>query len=369
MPVLSDLPADILLDLCALLTLRDVAHLICASSFFHCFSKGNHFWEEQVRHRIAPIQCAGGSPSRWALHAKNILKFPDYEHMCRAFHTLSCPLEGLWVLVWGAAGGVCGLTLSEPDGYEFSCLHGEGDHGRLRYADGDWQLCITADSTSANHRLLLSLRTTGNTMFTMTSTGEMKYKYSALPAPAAVPESLAHLRGAVGVFTSCYGPHGLEAVCTSFQPVLPPAHAPNAEVLELCGPVVLYGLKLTGDPNIPARNLTFMVNAADSVSLSAVVHSIGPDTALHVYSIDRVISRTTLRDRLSDIVMCLNGKAQVNAFHDLWDPAWEDITFVLYRITEENRTSFSVIFRDMQYMMDFVPGFICSSNSSTSNGS
>lgn len=199
-------------------------------------------------------------------------------------------------------------------------------------------------------------------MFTLSGCGEILNKYTALPAPVVAPASLAHLHSAVGLFTACYGPHGPEVVCTSLEPLQPFARTPNAEILELCGPTVLYGLKLTGDPNVPARELTFIVNAADRVSVATAMQAVGLDTMLMFYSIDRVLSQTTLRDRLPGIVMCLNGKAQVNILPGMWNPEWVDITYIVYNSTEANRISFSVLFQDMRYMMDFMPG-ICRNSS------
>lgn len=171
------------------------------------------------------------------------------------------------------------------------------------------------------------------------------------PMPSTVPLSLLTtptvrstvqaVEHCLGLFTAPYGPHGLELLHVSLS-------MQNGEL-------VLHGLKVTGDPNVPAGELSFVIT---------LHHLLDVNTALaaddrHVFHyIDGQPMVVDLLARRPRIVMWASGKGQINRNPAIWDPECVGCSWLRYDDAAlVGGTSFTVLWDDgdkpYRHAMDF----------------
>jgi Cyclin D1 binding domain len=116
----------------------------------------------------------------------------------------------------------------------------------------------------------------------------------------------------------------------------------------------IEGLKIIGDPNVPAGQLSFRVDVTELSDFHAWISA----DARPIVHIDEHGTHqiTWIALRQQDIVAAYRGKGQINIVPGRWQPEWVDITFIIYR-TGSTNGAFSVIWDDVgeqfRHMMDF----------------
>ena len=161
-----------------------------------------------------------------------------------------------------------------------------------------------------------------------------------------------------GLFAARYGSHGLELLHISLvendERVLEGLDIQSGESK---GPFyVINGLKITGDPNVPAGQLSFTVD----VTYLKDFHSwiLSDDRPIVLFREDGVIETTMMTDRQNNIHAAYRGKGQINRDPDLWDPEWVDLTLIVYVNPVGARGAcFSIVWDDIgetyRHLMDF----------------
>jgi Cyclin D1 binding domain len=169
-----------------------------------------------------------------------------------------------------------------------------------------------------------------------------------------------HVNSITGLFVARYGSHGLELLHISLvendERVLEGSDSLNSDLKELF--YVVNGLKVTGDPNVPAAQLSFTVDVTHTKDFYSWINA---DTRpVIVFSEDGVTNVTLMSERQNNIRAAYRGKGQINRVPDLWDPEWVDLTLVIYTDSSvANGSSFSIVWDDIgetyRHLMDFVP--------------
>lgn len=185
-------------------------------------------------------------------------------------------------------------------------------------------------------------------------------KSKAEECPASRSAVHSRVSSITGLFVARYGSHGLELLHVSLvendERVLEGPDAHNSDLSECF--YVINGLKVTGDPNVPAAQLSFTV---DVTHLKDFYSWIVADTRpVIVFSDDGVVDATLMTTRQNNIRAAYRGKGQINRIPDVWDPEWVDLTLVIYRDPSvANGSSFSIVWDDIgeayRHLMDFIP--------------
>ncbi|GAB4818743.1 hypothetical protein N2152v2_005789 [Parachlorella kessleri] len=189
----------------------------------------------------------------------------------------------------------------------------------------------------------------------------------ALGPPALMPagrpganglafDGVAVLQRLEGVFTACYGPHGLEILRLGMAgPEEPPP--PGCGIM---GPR-LQAFKITGDPNVDALRYSFVVDAAQGRVGRYDPHQDDPfplpgglpRMVLAFYEAATLVVHLEQRPAVARF----RAQGQINATPGVWDPQFVAATLVVYE--EGYHIPFTVIFEDegvhVRHAMDFFP--------------
>lgn len=158
------------------------------------------------------------------------------------------------------------------------------------------------------------------------------------------------LENCLGMFVAPYGSHGVEILHLSL-------HGPNStKLVDLSGgpnshvnlgDLQLQGLKITGDPNVPANELSFCINLNTMVDPDvALAEDQRPIVSFLPNGTPMFIS---LQHRRHEIVLWAKGYGQINKHPPLWNPEWVKCNFVLYNKTEKSppdSAQFSLLWDD-----------------------
>jgi hypothetical protein len=359
------LPEDILLDLCIrFLDIADIGALISVDKHMHLFSQGKNFWGGMVRHRIAPVmQCPYESSAVCCANVKESLDFPDSLSLFRTLHKISCPLSGFWML--HSEGAVRGnlIRIYSTSSKEYMLSQSRKLPELIKYDASTKSLMhkCTDHHGEKNSWTAMQLCSDSSGIMCLVLT-DLKHPYYPVPYAAPPTEEFAYLASCVGLFTSFYGPHGREIIATSMERMNSTFKTTDAEILSLCGPNVLYGLKVTGDENVPAGTLTFIVAAAERLDIAVEAAKIGLDSVIYYDDDQGIHSSTTLREREHDISHWLKGRLQTNSTPGTWAPEWREMNLLIYNQGEQifslfqSRVVYSMFYQSHGYiyMLDFV---------------
>lgn len=205
-------------------------------------------------------------------------------------------------------------------------------------------------------------------------------------------------RNCVGLFTAPYGSHGIEILHLSLHPspgIIPSCIKPNTSAVELfthfnnyltAGNGIgmssssnsnsigvdgssmrqvhqgleLRGLKVSGDPNVPAGKLSFIVNLSNVVDIDTEMAN---DQRFIVIFPHESPSPTllSLDQRKHNIAFWARGYGQVNRLPAEWKPEWVGCSFIMYKTPlAHGGATFSLVWDDetdpyFRHAMDFQP--------------
>jgi Cyclin D1 binding domain len=160
-----------------------------------------------------------------------------------------------------------------------------------------------------------------------------------------------------GLFTASYGSHGLEILHLYYsQHCAPGAQMPLSDLGEESLPSnFLLGLKVSGDPNVPANQLSFCINFRQPYDIQA--HSDRP-VIIFPPDIEPVI--LDIRTRQPSLRYVFRGKGQINRDPPIWAPEWVNCSLLVYAQPPPGSDAlFSILWDDelhlFQHMIDFSP--------------
>eukprot|EP01031_Cornospumella_fuschlensis_P039699 gene39699-48336_t len=171
----------------------------------------------------------------------------------------------------------------------------------------------------------------------------------------AVGELVSCVQGCLGLFTAPYGSHGIEILHLSIHS----QSAPNAihhNDLDF-GALQLHGLKVTGDPNVPASQLSFCINLMSLLDISeALLQDQRPVVIFPSLQLPPIV--ISLLDRRAHMLLWARGYGQINRNPNVWSPEWVGCGFILYKTSlPDSLARFTVVWDDESDMfrhgMDF----------------
>ena len=264
-----------------------------------------------------------------------------------------------------------------PDG---NLVHGEMDAFFIIFHADSNQLIASCPESNSQKNIAIQLTSTvtitTSPSYYFTSIGSLLadesiniVRLKPLPPPLLLPSSLSstqptqsvfvsNLLKSTGIFVGSYGPHGLEILHVHITPLLDvtigDGASETADDMHNSGGsmtnIQLKGLKLTGDPNVPADQLSFQINVQDLLN---PVDAISSDPRpIVVYDMDTRHSKIlSIRDRLSRIVFWARGFGQINRHPPVWDPEWVGCSYILYcePLRVHHRVRFTIVWDDEEY--------------------
>lgn len=261
------------------------------------------------------------------MEVKSIIQCPSFRCFHRIFRKTHLPLLGMFRVIpncyeaGDCSGGILWIAKGERlqvqfNGCSWEVLYSPECHQlemeAIEAADGLVKLDITQDGIN------------------FSDGSEFQVQLCPFPAPfPAMDEQqplVRLLRDSLGIYSASYGPHGPELLYM---------HITMDEGLQL------RGLKVTGDENVPAGQLSFVIDLLD-------VHPLdGEEEAqfLHYFDEDdgEIIS---ISERLPSIKLWANGRGQVNMEPFTWAPQWENCSLIFYDPPVGNGVRYSIIWED-----------------------
>lgn len=117
-------------------------------------------------------------------------------------------------------------------------------------------------------------------------------------------------------------------------------------------PPQLFGLKVTGDANVPAGKTSFAIDLETECSVDAELKA---DARPVILFLPSGAVMANLSNRREQISFWRRGRGQINRVPGRWSPEWVDVDFVVYQAGA--RCAFSVVFRQptqaVRVIMDF----------------
>jgi hypothetical protein len=174
----------------------------------------------------------------------------------------------------------------------------------------------------------------------------------------------------LGMAYSAYGSHGQEILqislqdrsISSFAIQDRPADVSEEGLPLRFGELQLIGLKVTGDPNIPAGNVSFVIDLTNELDpQQAVADSMRPVVS---FSSNGTVNIINMTEEVNRIQRWFRGFGQINHVPSNWDPKWVGCSLLLYHIPSvenssagERRLLFSILWDDAQYQYQHMMHF------------
>eukprot|EP01036_Dinobryon_divergens_P029447 gene29447-38542_t len=164
-----------------------------------------------------------------------------------------------------------------------------------------------------------------------------------------------------GLHISPYGSHGLEILNISLHDEMD-----SCWLRRVCightniefGALQLHGLKVTGDPNVPAGNISFCINMSVSMNPQAAIER-DRRTIVSFPANSREPEFISLRHRADNIASWFRGYGQINRKPPTWNPEWVGCSLILYQSPLLSGARFTILWDNeteyYRHAMDFRP--------------
>lgn len=353
-------------------TCKHARHLIC----------NQHLWSFYGTKLVACIQ----SPARvmpYVSEAVSALKFPDPKSLYICLHKAKRSLIGWYRIVPHTEESPLADQAPFTRG-GLACLRRESITGSpenivLEIIEPSGKLIckMSIIYIACQQKLICKLSNKGVFLLEFCESGiklvaisrDMNYLIQPLPRNFQESKTSDHSRTRstiissvariVGLFVARYGSHGLELLHVSLiendERIL--EGVDMQQQTEQKGPFyVLNGLKITGDPNVPAAQLSFTVDVTHPKNFYSWILS---DTRpIILFTENGIVDVTVMIDRQNNIQAAYRGKGQINREPATWDPEWVDLTLIVYNNSCSARgASFSIVWDDVgetyRHLMDF----------------
>lgn len=169
------------------------------------------------------------------------------------------------------------------------------------------------------------------------------------------------LESCFGLHTAPYGTHGLEILNVSLHDRSDDCWIKPMRGITSSfdfGELQLHGLKIKGDPNVPAGQISFCININSLVNPQQAVQrdqriivSFPPNS--------REPDFISLEERLDSIASWYRGYGQINRRPSVWNPEWVSCSLILYQNPLVSGARFTILWDNeteyYRHAMDFIP--------------
>jgi hypothetical protein len=154
---------------------------------------------------------------------------------------------------------------------------------------------------------------------------------------------MAALDRVLGMAYSAYGSHGQEILqislqdrsISSFAIQDKPADVSEEGLPLRFGDLQLIGLKVTGDPNIPAGNVSFVIDLTNELDPQQAVTN---DNRHAFWFSDNDFALIDMQEELVSINRWFRGFGQINYDPEVWNPQWVGCSLLLYHPRDSSPT-------------------------------
>ncbi|RYH09256.1 DUF3506 domain-containing protein [archaeon] len=354
---------DSLLEVLLFLEAEECGRLGRASKDLYAVAKDEKLWRKVCISRIS-----GFNHEQTLIDTTmQLVGTPDYLNFYVAFRNLQRPLMGWYRKIPtrpSYKGGLYCVSRTEHRLIIMAINHdGTIEKHKVYYLLYNFSLksMQTMNIASIGQGRLVSLGV-DNTIELLGASNEFSKVLKPMPhriqissiCPAA-GEITALVQGCLGLFTAPYGSHGTEILHLSVHTQSMPSAIQNSE-LDF-GLLQLHGLKITGDPNVPASQLSFCVNL---LSLLDIHDALQQDQRPVVMfpSLLQPPAVISLLDRSAHMLLWARGYGQINRDPRVWSPEWVGCGFILYKTSlPDSLARFTIVWDDESDMfrhgMDF----------------
>ena len=377
---------QLVLDLLLYLTPQECAKLAACSRMLRHISSNDHLWESYAqRITISPF-CSVEVNNRNILLVKSLLHIRDFKTFFAIFGRMKYPLIGWFRLARSKQNPNLngGLFLMSVGDNKLMCQQIDSignvvlgnDSYYIRYCNKKRKLigrCVLSDSPyelELDTKLKMHLHNVASRDFVVLK--PIPHPTHSLNQTNLRLESLSikqYSSNFLGLYTAPYGSHGLEILHLSLYRSTGkmPSGMTKVDGLSRSAPavavwrdsdIVLQGLKVTGDRNVPAGQVSFVINLSQPMN---VLEQVQLDRRFivvfpHLTETPQLLS---LEERLPNILFWARGFGQLNRNPALWNPEWVGCSFIFYRSSlAQGGVSFSLLWDDdsdpyFRHAMDF----------------
>lgn len=366
--MLQSFPEDVINYLADFMTLTEIGSFVRLNRSCYNLSRGPFFWRRVVLNHIARVQCPS-DPMLWVRLINNLFPEASDQVIVKVFSSFSGPLCGMWMSgLPNPAGELLQIELSR-DGFFASRIFATGEtYNRFTFSIDATSDSLLAVFPETDMKCIvefcsgdLLIRSLHGSMYLMS------YRHLATSDP--LPDAAAAVRHCLGFFVSTYYAHGDEIILTSTRPLIDSCIESINQIQDFCGQNMIYGLKITGDVNVPAGQLSFVVDLGTAYDIEEEVSDNNGSVSVCIGYIHVVTLR--LIDRRAQMIRWYKGKCQINRTPGIWAPEWVDADFIVYsyspdapatmgtesvsapRFVKNNSLSFSIFFSEQAHMLDF----------------
>lgn len=299
---------------------------------------------------------------------RQLLFAPGFQQLYKSLHKLCYPFFG-WHRLVPRSHHFCTGGLYHVGTHEGNIVCWRTDeHGVRAWDDRTFIVRYSTEdrglqAISWTERMVYPLRITENSLIfehTMMIPTEM-VNFSPLPSFRGLNiqkrwEDFLDFTPCIGLYAARYGSHGTEILHLSLHSSADVSSLPPVGDINF-GDLQIHGLKITGDPNVPANQLSFCINARSLVD--ANVAFLQDSRPIIVFPPDQHNPiMVSWQQRLPSMKLWARGYGQINRNPPVWSPEWVRCGFILYRAPlEENGAVFSILWDDetdfFRHAMDF----------------
>lgn len=372
----------------------DAVHFAASTKRIRTLVADQRLWLSYGSKLLANVQSPNRT-ERYVLEAMLSLNFPDPRSLCQCLHRSKASLIGWYMIIPSngdsnnpgnhnqSCGGLVCIRLNTLRGYSEKVITIE-----VMEASGECVSSMKIRYSQHYERLLCYLHGNDEALFSLefSNRGDIELKPLHQNAGTNVPNNsyflqqlpnkflpmkkkdvdLTYYRSNVlenidritGLFVAPFGSHGLELLHISLVENEGRISEDSTSMGDEEPYYVIDGLKITGDPNVPAAQLSFTVDVTHSYEFQTWI--VSDRRPIIFFSNNGVIDATLMSERQTNIRAAYRGKGQINRQTDVWDPEWVDLTLVVYTDPAvSNGATFSIVWDDIgeayRHLMDFLP--------------
>lgn len=356
------LNGDSLMCIVKYLKIFDIIQLFSIQKKTNEKLRGEYVWKTIVDSYIAPIQSGENKIEAWMNEIRSTLEIPTMKGVVQAFWRIDRPLLSQWRMIpqdfaSDFAGDFVSIYLSS-DVVERSLIGESCDASgqnriiifQIEYTEiaGRGELEMVTADTLERYKIR-----TEDGMLKFRSQGSNQLRvYRPIPQSNVADIQDSHIRECVndclGLVVAPYGSHGLELLNVSLHTTTATVAGIEAHPL-INVPLRLEGLKVLGDANVPAAQLSFVADLTQSVDID---QALATDTRIIVafpINADAMIVDMEIRRPL--IKAWYRGIGQINRIPGVWDPQWVGGNLIIYEAANNiiGNIKFSILWNDLEY--------------------
>jgi len=365
---------DSLFNIQRFLTVKEVLRLSETQKAMYEMCKKGFIWKSLIEKDIYPIQrVQGEGGDRWIEAVMKCTTVSDAKMLYQAFCSLQSPFVGLWRKIPQSfatdyRGGLLSIHVSAKhetlqlvgEVYDVHCkvtleyifaIENNDSRGR-----GTLQLVTDKDSTTTSSEIILK----DGVLVITGPVDDKTCRFRPLPhlkqseLLLAQHPNIHFLKDCLGLVTAPYGSHGLELLHVSLQRT-GETFSPDEHPL-IDQPLRLEGLKIIGDRNVSAAQLSFVVDLSNAIDITQFLEA--DSRAIVIFPISSGATYVNLNMRRIQIAGIFRGIGQICYTPGHWDPEWVGLHLLVYSAPlQPSGALFSILWDDMdsslRHMIDF----------------